>query len=113
MTIQLLTTEDYNTLKNIVKNNPNLTFQNNGYEYIDKRKLTAEDIEALETITEILKRTVTGFQKFFNFKFNKAGEILLRFDYLWDESFTGVGYIKLSELLNGFEDKENTIYLPK
>ena len=102
MKIELLTIEEYNTLKDVFNNNPILTFQNSGYEYIDKSKLTLEDIEALEIISKILKRTVTGFVKFFNFKLNKNGEILLRFDYKYDASFTCVGYILLDELLNGF-----------
>lgn len=107
MTITLISQSEYDTLLSIQKNHPILTFQNNGFEYIDKSKFTDSDWDAYKEVDKILRKCVKGFSKFFNFKLNKKGEIKVRFDYHWDASFTGVGYLYLDELLNGFRDKEN------
>jgi len=108
MKIELISPEQYQTLRDIQANHPALTFQNRGYEYIKKSDLSKEDLKALDTITEILKKHVKGFSEFFNFKLDKDGAIKLRFDYNWgaDEEghyFIGVGYLPLDELLNGFK----------
>ena len=56
MTIQLLEQVEYLQLLDIFKNNPSLTFQNEGYEYIDKKKLTDDDIAKISEIEKILKK---------------------------------------------------------
>lgn len=106
MKIELITQETYQKLKSIFENHPALTLQNNGYEYLDKRKFTPEDEAAFKETSEILKKHVHGFSKLHNFRLSKNGRIQLRFNYAWDERFTGVGYILLDELLNGFEETE-------
>lgn len=106
MKIELITQETHEKLKRIFENHPALTLQNNGYEYLDKRKFTPEDEAAFKETSEILKKHVHGFSKFHNFRLSKNGRIQLRFNYAWDERFTGVGYILLDELLNGFEETE-------
>lgn len=42
---------------------------------------------------------------FSNFCLDKNGELSLRVQYHYDPSFTGVGYVLLSELLNGFDSE--------
>lgn len=106
MKIELITQETHQKLKSIFENHPALTLQNNGYEYLDKRKFTPEDEAAFKDTSEILKKHVHGFSKLHNFRLSKNGRIQLRFNYAWDERFTGVGYILLDELLNGFEETE-------
>lgn len=101
MTIELLTPERYNTLKGYYTNHPKLTFENKGYEYIDKSALSESDLKAIKEIEEILKDQIEGFVEFFNFR-DRGGKIQIRFDYHYDISFVGVGYIFLDELLNGF-----------
>jgi hypothetical protein len=103
MTIELITPEEHKTLKDIFNNYPKLTFQNNGFEYINKNEFTEEEKNAFETVTSILKKSIIGFRSFNNFRIDSKGNIKLRLQYAWSESFTGVGYIKLDELLNGFE----------
>lgn len=111
MTIHTLTEIEYNILTTIQKEFPNLTFQNNGFEYIDKSKFSMQDKVCFELVTEILKKSVVGFQTFNNFRVRKEnGEICVRFQYDWTAddinrkiSFTGVGYLTLRELLNGFD----------
>lgn len=109
MKITLISQEEYNNLLNIQQINPLLTYQNTGYDEIDKSKLSDKDIEAIKEVESILKSHVSGFSRFQNFKTNKAGEIGLRFQYNYNYDgqgvpFIGVGYINIKELLNGFED---------
>lgn len=108
MTINLIDVNTYNSLKSIQESYPNLTYQNLGYDYPDKSKWSDEDKEAFNTVTDILKKIVKGFVEFNNFRINKndGNAIMLRFQYQWDSSFTGVGYVKLDELLNGFDKTE-------
>lgn len=106
MKIELITPETYEELKGIFEKHPELTLQNNGYEYLNKSKFTPEVKEAYDTVSDILRNHVDGFSKFHNFRLSKKGRIQLRFDYRWDAHFTGVGYILLDELINGFEETE-------
>lgn len=110
MTINLITEEEYNLLLEIQKEHPILTFQNQGYQYIDKSKFTEEDTNAFNKVTEILKNAIVGFSEFNNFRTTKIGELEIRFQYNWSAdspgvSFTGVGYLLVDELLNGFREK--------
>ena len=113
MTIQLLEQQEYLKLLDIFKNNPSLTFQNEGYKYIDKNKLTDDDIAKISQIEEILKKSISGFQKFNNFKLNRKNEPQIRFQYDWNFDqevksipFIGVGYLLIDELLNGFKTQK-------
>lgn len=108
MTITLIPQETYDRLMEIYTQYPNLSLQNKGYQYINKSKLTAEELEVFSEVQTILSKHINDFREFNNFKISKRGEIQLRFQYIWDPNdtrFRGVGYILLSELLNGFEDK--------
>jgi hypothetical protein len=115
MTIELISKEQHEFLKKIQKEHPFLTFQNKGYQYIDKTKFTDEDKKAFDKVTTLLKKHITGFYEFNNFVIsNKTKEINIRFQYNWtsdDEdakiSFVGVGYITIDELMNGFNDHYN------
>ena len=107
MRIELLTQEQHDELLNIYKSFPELTLENKGYEGINKSVLSIEAQEANAKVNDILKNHIAGFSSFQNFKHNKDGEILLRFQYNYAGDgggtyFIGVGYILLTELLNGF-----------
>jgi len=106
MTINLITQYEYDLLKSIQKDYPILTFQNNGYEYINKNMFSEMDKIAFDNIHNILAKAIVGFVRFDNFKLSKKGEIRIRFQYYWDERFAGVGYLDLITLLNGFEENE-------
>lgn len=103
MTIELLTQEQHDQLLALYKAFPELTLENKGYEGIYRAGLSAEAKEADKVINSILKSHIERFSEFQNFKHDRNGNILLRFQYGYDEIFIGVGYIKLTELLNGFE----------
>lgn len=109
MRINFLTIEEFSTLKDIQKHFSKLTFQNNGYEYIDKSKLSELELQQIVTIEKILSRAVVGFERFFNFKINKNSEVEVRFNYNYgaaddSRSFSGVGYVTLRELREGFDN---------
>lgn len=111
MQITLITQEVYDNLLDIQKNFPKLTFQKEGFEYINKRELSEEENSKFLEVENILKNIVLGFSKFNNFKIRKSGEVCVRFQYNWTADsdkqelpFTGVGYLLLDELLNGFRE---------
>ena len=112
MTIELITKDQREFLESIFKEYPALTLQNKGYEYIGKDKLNEEDKVAIKEVEHLLQHKIVGFVYFDNFRLNNNKEIQIRFHYNWgaeDQSmpFTGVGYITLNELQNGFKKKEN------
>lgn len=101
MTIKLLTQEEYDKLLDIQQKCPKLTFENKGYEYIDRRLFSEEEVEYYRQVSVILREHIKDFVRFDNFRMT-TGELVIRFQYHYDISFTGVGYIKAIELLNGF-----------
>ena len=113
MRITLITQEVYDNLLDIFNKYPKLTLQNVGYQYIRKADLNEEETTKFKEVNDILKTAIKGFSEFNNFRRNKKTQaIQLRFQYDWtaDEErpkvpFTGVGYIELDELLNGFNEE--------
>ena len=109
MKIELITEEQYNKIFNIQKEYPLLTYQQKGYDTPDKTKWSEKDNIAFKEVEDILKEHIIGFNSFTNFNLTKENEIRLRFQYNYGAednsmSFTGVGYILLIELLNGFKN---------
>lgn len=108
MKINLITPEQHAELLQIQKEFPVLTFQNSGYQYIDKSKLTDQDKEKIKEIETILKASIYGFSSFTNFRHDNNGNLQIRFNYNYDYDtkgyFIGVGYILVDELLNGFKN---------
>ena len=117
MILTTLEEEDYNKLLDIQKQYPNLTFTHEPYQEWIPAHFTEEDKNALIEVKSIMSKAITGFSKFTNFYFSKKGVLCIRFyydwSYTWDNdvnknvvrsglSFTGVGYLELQELLNGF-----------
>jgi len=111
MKIELISEEQHKLLKETQEKHPALTFQNEGYQYVDKTKFTDEDKKAFDQVTALLSKHITGFVEFNNFTISpKTKELKIRIQYNWtaDEEhsshyFIGVGYIGLDELLNGFK----------
>jgi hypothetical protein len=106
MKINLIPVEEFNVLMNAYTNYPKLSLQNKGYEGIDKSTFTADEQSQNELVTNILKKSIAGFSSFQNFRVNKTNKPEIRFQYNYNYDggfpFTGVGYIFIEELLNGF-----------
>lgn len=107
MKIELITPEQHAEILSIYQNSPELFLQNTGYESINKDKLSDTAKDGLKTIENILKKHIAGFSSFSNFRLSKAGlpQLRIQYNYNYDTNdlpFTGVGYILLDELLNGF-----------
>lgn len=116
MTITLITQEEYDKLLSIQKEFPALTFQNNGYEYLNMSKLTEIELEKFKEAENILRKSIKGFSKFNHFNLSKDGIPRIRFQYDWnaDEEpprtnpyFAGVGYLLVEELFRGFRENWN------
>lgn len=113
MTIELITPEQYATLLDIYNKYPALSFQNNGYEYLDMSKLTNEELEKFKEVEDILRKAIKGFSKFNHFRLGTiTKEPQIRFQYNWNADiensfhFTGVGYLFIDELKNGFKESK-------
>lgn len=121
MILTTLELEDYNKLVEIQKEFPHLTFNHEPYQEWIPAHFTDSDKKALEQVKELVKKAIYGFKNFTNFFYNKKGVLCVRFYYDWsftwnnDEEkipirnslpFTGVGYLELQELLNGFNENK-------
>ena len=98
-----MTDKYYNRLKVLRLENPELEFQNKGYEYLNK-EIRDKHSEQIEEISKILKITINGFTRFNNFKDKKEGGFDIRCQHKWDNSFTGVGYFDIEWFKNFEED---------
>ena len=105
MTIEEITQEEYDWLLGLQMDNPNLTYDNKGYDELDETNLTEDDRMVRETIEAFLKKKIKGFSRFQNFKLDASGEVIIRFqyDYSADKEdytpFIGVNYLNLREWL--------------
>ena len=81
----------------IKKQYPELTFDNDGYEYLS-REVREKHKEQIKEIESILKQIIERFSEFNNFVPRKDGSFDVRCQYGWDAYFTGVGYFSMSEL---------------
>ena len=91
LTIKTMKT-NYKRLVELKNDYPNLTFDNNGYEYLDPSVREAHKAQ-IEEIEGILKTIVPRFVRFENFKPRKNGSFAVRMQTRWSDSFTGVQYI--------------------
>jgi hypothetical protein len=90
----------------IKENNPQLIFDNNGYEYLSP-KVREENKEAIEEVSNLLKESLNGFSRFDNFKPRKDGSFSVRCQYNYNHGekglpFYGVGYFGINEFENEF-----------
>jgi len=110
MKIELITEDDHKFLIKAFDEYPKLVFQNDGYEYIKKSELSEQDLAMITALEVLLKEHIAGFRSFTNFRLTKKGEKQIRFQYNYNYEpgsgipFIGVGYIKIDELLKGFEE---------
>lgn len=108
MTYETLTSNEHSLLLEVIQNYPVLTFQNKGYEGIDRRKFNDKEKQADKFMNNLLSSKIVGFSKFQNFKLRNDGEIVIRFQYNYSADcqnepgyrpyFIGVGYLTVNEL---------------
>ena len=86
----------YYTLKYYQKKYPDLTFQNKVYEYISPTIREKYD-KQISDISKQIKKQINWFVRFNNFKINKEGAVIVRFQGYYDKSlgFIGVVYMPL------------------
>lgn len=111
--IEFITQEEFERISDIFSLYPALTYNIPGYGGLDKSKFTKEESLAFKEVEDLLRKTIDGFAEFQNFTTGArgTGPVRLRFQYNYGYDgigihFKGVGYIKIGELLNGFEEKE-------
>ena len=111
MIIKLVDLDTYNKLVTIQKEYPALTYQNKGYDCLDKSKLSEKEVEVFNEVSDVLKEYIEGFSEFNHFTTSVSGTITLRFQYNWNHHepdklpFIGVGYLELETLLKGFNNE--------
>lgn len=89
---------------------PDLTYDNHGYDNIDKDVFEANS-EGVKSIEVLLKAAVKGFVRFQNFKPRKDGTFAVRCQTKWNERFVGVSYFPMENFTPGhpsWEDEEQT-----
>jgi len=97
---------DYDKIIEIKNKYPQLTFNNNGYEYLSK-EIEESNKEIIKELSDILRKNIEGFVEFNNFKPRKDGSFAVRVQYKWDEKFTGVGYFKIEDFKNNINGKDS------
>jgi len=96
-----MTNKYYYQLVLFQKRYPELTFDNNGYQYLS-REVQEKFKKEIDEISAILRETIKGFSKFNHFKPSKDGSFCVRCQYSWSDRFIGVGYFNI----NGFREFE-------
>ena len=89
--------EDKNIILNIIKECPEITFDNIGYQYLSL-EVKEKYKNQITIIENILKKYIDRFSKFDNFKPRKDGTVVIRCQYGWDEKFIGVGYFNVDDI---------------
>ena len=92
--------EAFNRLNELKKQFPELTFDNEGYQYlpVEKREKHKEQIKEIEDILIKKLNPIQGVVNFNNFKPRKNGGFYIRVQMYWDERFKGVSYININDL---------------
>ena len=109
MTIETISQEESNRVVELKEQFPLLVYEARGYDTPNKSEWTEENHNAFKEIENLLREHIVGFSSFQNLTVGgKTDELRFRFQYNYGaeddtHSFTGVGYISLRELTNGFD----------
>ena len=90
---------NYERLVELKNSNPELVFNNNGYQYLSKETKESHKPQ-IEEIEAILKGVVEGFVNFDNFKPRENGTFAVRVQAHYNDRFTGVIYFDIEEFKN-------------
>lgn len=86
----------YEELVKLYQEYPELTFQNEGYQYLPQ-EVKERNKEGIDKINTILEKTVEGFVRFDNFKNRPDKNFWVRCQTKWSPGFTGVNYFKIED----------------
>lgn len=89
----------------IRKQYPELTFNNDGYQYL-KPAVREQHAEQIKEIAAIMKEQFPRFVEFNNFKPRKDGTYSIRCQTYWSESFIGVEYFTEENFLETTSDSD-------
>ncbi len=100
--------DNFDKLKDIRDNYPELTLDNKGYETLSL-EVRQKHADVIKELHEILKEEIKGFSHFNNFKPSDDNKVIVRlqYDYNWDSdnpTFIGVDYVTFLPS----EEKTNT-----
>ena len=84
---------------------PDLVFNNEGYQILP-REVVEEHKQPILELESILKSVVPSFVSFQNFKLRSNGDLVIRYQAYWSDSFIGVVYTPVKEFGG---DKYDTI----
>jgi hypothetical protein len=104
-----MTNKYYNKLIMFQKKYPELTLNNNGYEYLNK-EIQEKFKKQIKEISDILKIVIPEFVKFNNFKPRKDGSFSVRCQQHYDKTFKGVGYFHITDFKKFKEYDKKEIY---
>ena len=86
----------YEELVKLYQEYPELTFQNEGYQYLPQ-EVKERNKEGIDKINTILEKTIEGFVRFDNFKNRTDKNFWIRCQTKWSPGFTGVNYFKIED----------------
>lgn len=88
----------YEALTKISESNPDLIFNNDGYQNL-KPEIVEANKDAIKSVEAILCQCVKGFVSFQNFKTRPDGSMVARYQVWYNDegSFTGVAYTDLRD----------------
>ena len=86
----------YEELVKLYQEYPELTFQNEGYQYLPQ-EVKEKNKEGIDKINTILEKTIEGFVRFDNFKNRTDKNFWIRCQTKWSPGFTGVNYFKIED----------------
>lgn len=87
--------DNFTKLSELMQANPELTFNNYGYEKLSS-EVMARNKAAVSEIEDVLRGCIRGFVRFQNFVTNPDG-VRYQVHYNPEGSFTGVAYTTLEE----------------
>ena len=98
----------YDELLKIVEENPDLVFNNDGYENLP-RGIVEENQDIIDHINNLMRANDPDFVSFQNFKPRKDGSMAVRYQGIWSRSdpyFIGVVYDPLESFKPKTEETE-------
>lgn len=101
--LRFITEEEHAKLKELSQREALQSDNNGNYFHADPQYVNSplKGDTDVKWINELLEQVIEGFRSFSNFMKSKPDTI--RLQYEWGPTFTGVGWVTIDELKDGFE----------